>query len=89
MEKGFRTIRCPGCFVKLRFPISEKDYGTTRTIRCPKCGTQGRVEIPKPAPEFPFSVPRNPDSSFSNPFDQFFSPDTKDLLDMLAKGKKP
>ncbi len=51
MEKGFRTVQCSGCPVKLRIPISEKDYGETKKIRCPKCGTIGRVKIPHPASE--------------------------------------
>jgi DNA-directed RNA polymerase subunit RPC12/RpoP len=51
MEKGFRMVQCSGCPAKLRFPVSEKDYGTKRTIRCPKCGFEGRVFVPHPAPE--------------------------------------
>ncbi len=61
MEKGFRTFQCPGCPAKLRFPVSEKDYGTTRIVRCPKCSTKGRIEIPRPASETPTT--RRPPSS--------------------------
>ena len=80
MEKGFRTFQCPGCFSRLKFPVSEEDYGKTKTVRCPKCGAKARVEIPCPAP---FSK----ESGFSpNDFDGFFLGDI--LGDLFKKDKK-
>lgn len=81
MEKGFRTILCPGCSIKLKFSISEKDYGITKTIRCPKCKAEGRVQIPRPALEIRTTT--KPQSPFPD-FDPFSS-----VMDELLKGKKP
>lgn len=75
MEKGFRTFQCPGCVAKLKFPVSEEDYGKIKTVRCPKCNTKSRVEIPCPAP---FSK----DSGFS--YKDFFD----DMLSDLFKNDK-
>ncbi|MBU6501064.1 MAG: hypothetical protein KGJ89_02975 [Patescibacteria group bacterium] len=58
MEKGFRTVQCPGCGYKLQFRISEKHYGTTVTVRCGKCGAKGNVHIPVPPGEH---VPKEPE----------------------------
>lgn len=52
MEKGFRLARCHECKTKIRFSVSEAQYGKTLVIRCPKCGAVGRVTIPfPPSPE--------------------------------------
>ena len=44
-----RHVQCPGCGVKLRLTISEKDYGKTVEITCSKCGVKCRTTIPPPA----------------------------------------
>lgn len=87
MEKGFRTLQCPGCPAKLKLPVAEKDYGTTKVVRCPKCSTQARVEIPYPAPEAPRTGrPQAPSSDspsqfswdiFGNIFKDFFQGNKK------------
>lgn len=47
-EKGFRTVQC-SCKAKLKFPVSEKNYGKTVKINCPRCETVSQVHIPVPA----------------------------------------
>ena len=42
----YRHVRCPGCSVKLRIRISEKNYGKMIEITCPECKTKCRVKIP-------------------------------------------
>ena len=83
MEKGFRIVQCPGCPVKLRISVSEKDYETTKKIRCPKCGTIGRVKIPRPA--FQISHTKGPRSAGGA------SPHSEDFLDFFKElfNKKP
>lgn len=69
MEKGYRTIQCPGCSTQLRFSVSEKDYGKTRIVRCPKCSAKGRVTIPHPAINVSGNEKaRGSSSSEENPF---------------------
>ena len=83
LEKGFRIVKCPGCPLKFRISVSEKDYGTTKVIRCPKCGAKGRVEIPCPTPETQKTETRPP---FSNePLSWGFP---EDLFGDIFKGKK-
>jgi hypothetical protein len=84
LEKGFRTVQCPGCPAKLRFPVSEKDYETTKTIRCPKCSTIGRVKIPRPA----INKTKKPESSDNT------DPSKEKLFDdlfggLFNEGRKP
>ncbi len=83
MEKGFRLIRCPECSEKLRIPISEKDYETTKKIRCPKCGPIARVKIPRPA--FQISHTKKP-----QPLNDI-NPGLEHIFDIFKKlfGKKP
>ncbi|MDP3731178.1 MAG: hypothetical protein Q8R34_01640 [bacterium] len=72
MEKGFRTFQCFECLTKLKFPVSEKDYGEIKVVRCPKCRALARVEIPYPTNE--------PD-----PFSPDF---LKDIFGDFSKGNK-
>lgn len=84
MEKGFRTFQCSECRTKLKFPVSEKDYGQTKVVRCPKCRALARVEIPHPASE----TAKAGESPLPNDADPF-SPDfSKDLFGDLSKEKK-
>ena len=84
MEKGFRTFQCPDCSVKLKFLISEKDYGKTRNVRCPKCRTLARVEIPYPPPE----TPKTGGLPFPNDADPFAEDFLKDIFGDISKENK-
>lgn len=85
MEKGFRTMQCPGCPAKLRIPVSENDYGRTRIVRCPKCSSKGRVTIPHPAPEVSGTGKAQSSSSTeANPFPFDLSEDI--FGDLFKKG---
>ncbi len=53
MEKGFREAECPGCKSRLKFPVSEKDYGKMIKVRCPRCRSIYRCMIPVPPQEKP------------------------------------
>ena len=85
MEKGFRTFQCHGCFVKLRFTVSEKDYGTTKTIRCPKCKAGARLGISYPAPATS-KTKAQPSPSNTNPFSWDFP--GREIFDALFKSNK-
>lgn len=86
MEKGFRIVQCLGCSVRLRVPVSEKDYGTTKIVRCPKCGAQGRIEIPCPAPEI--SSTKKPLSPSPGDISQFPQDFFGDIFDDIFKREK-
>ena len=49
MPNEFRHVQCPGCFIKLRLVISEKNYGKKIEITCPECKTKCRTTIPRSA----------------------------------------
>lgn len=45
----YRRLNCSGCGQELKFPVTEKDFGTTLIVRCRKCGPVNRAYIPVPA----------------------------------------
>ena len=87
MEKGFRTVQCSECNIKLKFTVSEKDYGKIKKIRCPKCKTIGQALIPHPPEEVPKTDTRPPtESPLNQPFDFNLN---FDCIDNIMKNKPP
>ncbi len=88
MEKGFRQIQCPECKKRLKFPITEKQYGQKLNIKCPKCNTISSVFIPVPPIVSQKKSEQSKTPMSGNDLGDFFSNYGKGFSDLFKGPKK-